>query len=108
MRQGERREEAERDRFCGGKVSMSWMERAGYMLDGELSIENLEKQLSSLYAAITSCGASPPHMPPRPLLPVPLWPRLGLPSGAREPEILIITVALIAVPGMANYSFHSI
>ena len=66
MRQGERREEAERDRFCGGKVSMSWMERAGYMLDGELSIENLEKQLSSLYAAITSCGASPPHMPPPP------------------------------------------
>lgn len=86
---------------------MSCMERAGYMLDGELSIENLEKQLSSRYAAITSCGASPPN-PIRPLLPVPLWPRRGLPSGARAPEILIITVALIAVPGMANYSFHSI
>lgn len=41
-------------------------------------------------------------------LPDPLWPRQGLLSVAGVPEIPVITVALIAVPAMANYSFHTI
>lgn len=61
MRQCEGHDEAKRDILRKESVNeLNGESRC--MLDAELSIDTLEKQLFSLCAAITSCGASPhPH-----------------------------------------------